>query len=130
MATRSVTRLYDRALSGTGLRATGFSILARLENDGPLAISRLATRLALERTTCSRELDPLVNAGLVEVEVGEDRRQRVARLTEAGADALAAARANWRRAQRQVASSYGPEETDELIGRLRVLLRTVEDAAA
>jgi DNA-binding MarR family transcriptional regulator len=130
MTARSVTRLYDGALSGTGLRATGYAILARLANDGPMPISRLATRLALERTTCSRELEPLVEAGLVEIQVGEDRRQRVARLSDPGAEALAGARAQWRRAQQEVARSFGRDETDELLARLRLLLRTVEEAAA
>jgi DNA-binding MarR family transcriptional regulator len=127
MATRSVTRLYDHALSGTGLRATGYAILARLADDGPLPISQLAARLALERTTCSRELEPLVRAGLVELRVGDDRRQRVARLSETGANALAGARPHWQRAQQQVASSFGRDATGDLVGRLRLLLRTVED---
>jgi DNA-binding MarR family transcriptional regulator len=130
MTTRSVTRLYDHALADTGLRATGYAILARLAGDGPLPISQLASRLALDRTTCSRELEPLVRAGLVEIRAGEDRRQRVARLSQAGADALAAARPHWQRAQRQVAGSFGRGETDELLTRLRLLLRTVEGAAA
>jgi DNA-binding MarR family transcriptional regulator len=128
MATRSVTRLYDHALSGTGLRTTGYALLARLADDGPLPISQLAARLALERTTCSRELEPLVRAGLVEIQVGEDRRQRVARLSEAGAEAVAGARPHWERAQQEVARSFGRGETGELLGRLRLLLRTVEDA--
>jgi DNA-binding MarR family transcriptional regulator len=129
MATRSVTRLYDHALAGTGLRTTGYAILSRLADDGPLPISRLAMRLALDRTTCSRELEPLARARLVEIQVGEDRRQRVARLSEAGADALARARPHWRRAQQEVARSFGREATDELLGRLRLLLRTVDSAA-
>jgi DNA-binding MarR family transcriptional regulator len=130
MTARSVTRLYDGALSGTGLRATGYAVLARLAGDGPLPISQLARRLALERTTCSRELEPLVQAGLVEIAVGEDRRQRVARLTDAGAEALAGARANWKRAQQHLAREFGAAETEELLGGLRLLLRTVEEAAA
>jgi DNA-binding MarR family transcriptional regulator len=130
MTARSVTRLYDGALSGTGLRATGYAILARLAGDGSLPISRLAERLALERTTCSRELEPLVRAGLVEIDVGEDRRRRVARLTDAGADALAGARPHWKRAQERVGREFGAGETEELLGSLRHLLRTVAQAAA
>jgi DNA-binding MarR family transcriptional regulator len=127
MTTRSVTRLYDRALSEAGLRAAGHAILARLSDDGPLPISRLAARLALERTTCSRELEPLVKAGLVEIEIGQDRRERVARLSDAGADKLAAARVHWKRAQQQLMRAFGADEMGELLGGLRVLLRTVED---
>lgn len=125
MATRSITRVYDHALADTGLRTTGYAILARLADDGPLPISQLATRLAMERTTCSRELDPLVKDGLIEVRPGEDRRQRVARLSRAGADVLATARPRWRGAQEQVAHSFGEAETGVLLDQLRLLLRTV-----
>ena len=81
MATRSVNRLYDHALSPAGLRVTGYSILSRLAEAGPLSVGELAGRLAMERTTCSREVAPLVAAGLVETTAGSDRRRRVLRLT-------------------------------------------------
>jgi NIL domain len=45
MATRSVNRLYDRALSPVGLRVTGYSIMSRLAEEGPLSVSELAGRV-------------------------------------------------------------------------------------
>jgi DNA-binding MarR family transcriptional regulator len=118
MATRSIARLYDRGLAEFGLRAVGYAILARLEEDGPLTLGHLASSLALERTTCSRELSPLVDAGLVEITVGEDRRRRIVRLTQAGAERFALAYPHWESVQADVAREFGPAETKELLTAL------------
>jgi DNA-binding IclR family transcriptional regulator len=73
MTTRAIGRRYDRALAEVGVRQVAYAILGRLDAEGPLSINELASRLALERTTCSREVAPLVRAGLIEVGVGDDR---------------------------------------------------------
>jgi DNA-binding MarR family transcriptional regulator len=118
MATRSVNRLYDRALSPAGLRVTGYSILSRLAEEGPLSVGELAGRLALERTTCTREVAPLVDAGLVEDVAGADRRRRLLRLTGLGRRKRAEAYPLWERVQRMVGDEFGDAEVADLIGRL------------
>lgn len=130
MAARAVTRLYDRALAGAGIRATGYAILARLDAEGPLPVGRLAARLALERTSCSREVRLLVEAGLVEAAVGEDRRRRLLELTPAGAKLLGRARRDWRRVQAQIEAAHGTTETDLLLQSLRALLATGRELGA
>lgn len=124
MATRSVNRLYDRALAGVGLRVTAYSIMSRLAEEGPLSISELAGRLAMERTTCSREVAPLVTAGLVESAVGSDRRRRVLRLTRLGARKRAQALPLWERVQRTVADEFGDADVADLLARLHRLRDT------
>ena len=91
MTTRAVARVYDQALEPHGLRTTQYSILARLELEGPAAVGHLAARLAMDRTTLAREAAPLVEAGLVEQEIGEDRRRRVLKLSPEGSARLEAA---------------------------------------
>lgn len=130
MATRAINRLYDQALAPAGLRQTGYSILSRLDAEGPFSIGELAARLAMERSTCSREVEPLVRAGLVEFDFGDDRRQRVHRLSEAGRERLADARPLWKRVQRQVTATMGTEQTDELLVSLRELFHASESLAA
>ena len=44
-AARHVTQLYDRHLAHVGLRATQYSILARLSRLGPLSINELASAM-------------------------------------------------------------------------------------
>jgi DNA-binding MarR family transcriptional regulator len=130
MATRSVKRLYDRSLSRAGLRVTGYSILSRLARHGPLSVSELAGLLALERTTCTREVAPLASAGLVEITQGTDRRRRLLRLTSLGQRKLAEARPAWEQAQQMVAAEFGQADVLDLITRLRRLLEGSERLAA
>lgn len=126
MATRSITRLYDRTLAKAGFRAASYAIISCVAADGPLTVSQLAARLVMERTTCSRELEPLVQAGLLKVEVGEDRRQRVVCLTPEGAKRLAHSRQRWEAIQERVVDALGVESTENLLGLLRALLEESE----
>lgn len=126
MATRAVNRLYDRALSQVGLRVTAYSIMSRLAEEGPLSVSELAARLAMERTTCTREVAPLVDAGLVEITVGSDRRRRLLRLTRLGAHKRAAAYPVWERVQRMVADEFGDDDVADLLARLRRLRQSTD----
>jgi DNA-binding MarR family transcriptional regulator len=126
MATRSVTRLYDRALSRAGLRATGFAILSVLAMEGPLPVSELAGRLAMDRTTCTRELAPLVSEGLIEITAGSDRRHRLARLTGPGERKRSRVRQEWEQVQQEVADEFGAASIDDLLTGLRRLLAASE----
>jgi DNA-binding MarR family transcriptional regulator len=121
MATRSVNRLYDNALAQVGMRVTGYSILSRLAEEGPLPVSQLAGRLAMERTTCTREVAPLLDAGLVEMTTGSDRRVRILRLTESGARKRAEAYPLWEDVQRKLADDFGDTDIAALLERLRRL---------
>jgi DNA-binding MarR family transcriptional regulator len=121
MAARTLTRAYDRALEPSGLRTNQFSILARLVEEGPSTVSRLAARLAMERTTLARDLRPLERRGLVTVSVGADRRARLVRLTPAGERRFAEAKPLWKAAQRRVRAQLGPERIDRLLADLRAI---------
>ena len=121
MVNRSISRLYDGALSEAGIRVTGYSILSRLAQEGPLSMGKLAGRLAMERTTCTREVAPLVDAGLVEITVGADRRTRMLQLTDLGARKRAEAYPLWERAQRMLADEFGDDDIATLLERLRRL---------
>lgn len=102
-ATRAVTAAYDAALAPSGLRVTQFSVLRTLARLGPLGVTRLAEKVALDRSTMGRNLDPLERRGLVHIEVGvTDQRERVAHLTPAGEAAIEAALPLWRDAQDRV----------------------------
>lgn len=125
MATRAVARVYDEALAPYGLRTTQYSILARLEVEGPAPLGHLAARLVMDRTTLAREAAPLVREGLADQAAGSDRRQRFLALTDEGRARLEAARPGWREAQRLVREDLGRERTAGLLGELRALVGTV-----
>src|SRR6516164_7100334 len=109
-ATRAVSRLYDEELRGAGLRTTPYSLLQRLRAAGEVRQRDLGGLMSLEETTLTRNLRPLIDAGWVAVRPGEDRREKLVRLTDAGAAKLREARPAWERAQARMRSLL-PEGT-------------------
>src|ERR1700743_2196744 len=90
--TRHVAQFYDQCLTATGMRATQYSILARLNRKGPMTINTLAAELVMDRTTLGRNIRPLQRDGLVAIGPGEtDRRKKELRLTPEGLSRFAAA---------------------------------------
>ena len=71
-----VTQLFDAALAPSGLKATQFTLLVTSRLSGEATINGLAQRMAMDRTTLSRNLKPLVRDGLLEVCRGGDGRTR------------------------------------------------------
>jgi DNA-binding MarR family transcriptional regulator len=120
-ATRALTQLYEDAMAPVGLRITQFSLLRTLTRDGPLRISELAARQLLDRTALSRNLDPLVERGYVDIVRGRDARTKEVAISRKGAAVLRAAEPYWQRAQAQVARRLGVRKLDALIDTLREL---------
>jgi DNA-binding MarR family transcriptional regulator len=106
-AARAAGQLFDDALAPAGLRHTQFSLLNALILVGEPSMGELAAIMAMDRTTLTRNLQPLVRAGLVALEPGEDRRTRVVRLTPDGRAAHRKAWPLWRRAQDRVDGLLG-----------------------
>jgi DNA-binding MarR family transcriptional regulator len=100
---------------------TGYSIMSRLAREDPLSIGELAGRLAMDRTTCTREVAPLVRSGLVQVTTGTDRRRRLLRLTSLGASKRSEAYPLWEQVQRMVVDEFGDADTADLLSRLHRL---------
>jgi len=115
---RRLTRAYDRALRPAGLRLTQYSVLANLaraEGEGRgLTVTDLARRLAMDRTTLTRNLRPLEAAGWLRVSPGPDRRSRAVEITDEGRRILEAARPLWQEAERTFRQALGREEAANL----------------
>ena len=117
--TRRVTAVYNRALAPTGMRVTQYSLLSNLRHSGPLPLSMLAESLDMDRTTLSRNLRPLTDAGWVAITgSADDARVRLVAITGEGEAHLQAARAHWKRAQEEVNATIGADE----LGRLHEML--------
>jgi len=122
-AARHVTQFYDQCLAPTGLRATQFSILAKLQRLGPLSINTLASELIMDRTTLGRTMLPLQRDGLIAVEsAASDRRSKQLRLTPAGTLRLRAARKLWHRAQLQFDTAFGTRRASTLRRELHAVV--------
>ena len=125
-ATRAVSRLYDEELRGAGLRTTQYSLLQRLRRAGEVRQRDLGGLTSLDETTLTRNLRPLIDAGWVAIRPGEDRREKLIRLTDAGAAKLREARPAWARAQKRLRSRLPKGTWASLLDLLPELTRLVD----
>ncbi|MBI2313494.1 MAG: winged helix-turn-helix transcriptional regulator [Betaproteobacteria bacterium] len=117
-ASRAITDLYDAALRPCGLRVTQYSMLRAIHRAGTAMITEIAERLALDRTTMSRNLRVLERAGLIEWVAGADRRARRVRLSATGKRLMERAVPYWEKAQAQIARKLGAGQLESLLSAL------------
>lgn len=122
-ATRALTQAYDEVLRPIGIRMTQFTVLARTEAVGAMPLSELAELLAMDRTTLGRNVDLLVRDGLVEIEVGEDRRERLIHLTSQGRKTLARALPLWESIQQRFEEKFGVKESKALREAMTLIVK-------
>jgi len=131
---RVVTRLYDQHLAAAGLRTTQYSLL-RWVASAPMPIAALAAKTNTERTTLTRNLKPLIDAGWVTVRPGDDdARQRIVSITAAGRRTIDVASAAWRTAQSELERTLGSsavralhDQLDATLVRIQPLLDRTAD---
>ncbi|AYF87623.1 MarR family winged helix-turn-helix transcriptional regulator [Pseudomonas sp. JS3066] len=116
--TRSVTRLYDDALEGVGVNVAQYSLLKNLARLDQPSITSLAEALGLDRSTLGRNLKVLEGKGLVQLEGGEDQRNRLVSLTAAGHARLDEALRAWEQVQVQLGQRIGLEKRAALMALL------------
>lgn len=118
-ATRAVSNYYDSIfLAACGLRATQIPPLVVLYLAGPQTINEIAERLELDRTTLTRNLKPLEEAGLIEIAPGVDRRIRMAALTEHGREVLLDVLPVWEEAQAHIVQGLSEARFSALLTQL------------
>lgn len=119
---RAITRIFDEALQPVGLKASQFNILAMIAAHDGASTAEIARLLILDRTTLSRNLKPLQNAGYLTAQGGAGRRPDTLALTAAGTILFGQAAAHWQKAQSELAQRLGA-------GQAGMLLQTLENAA-
>ena len=97
-AARVVARRFDEVFRPLGITQGQFSLLMSLNRPEPPTMGSVADLLALDRTTLTANLKPLVRRGLVRIKVDEaDHRSRRLALTADGRALLAEATPIWKR---------------------------------
>jgi DNA-binding MarR family transcriptional regulator len=127
-ASRAVSRLYDEELRSVGLRTTQYSLLRYLKHCGEVRQRDLGARTSLDETTLTRNLRPLIGAGWVVIDAGEDRREKLVSLTDAGAAKLREACPAWERAQERMRSRLPKRTWSSLVDLLPELARLADTA--
>lgn len=114
-AMRRAMRLYEVHLRPSGLKLTQFGLLAMIgAQKSALSITSLADIMAMDRTTLTRNLRPLVSQGLAMVVDGPDHRTKAVELTEKGAAAVRDAVPLWKTAQAEIREKLGSDFVADL----------------
>ena len=122
---RKLSSHYDSLLAPEGLTITQYSLLANIDRAGCIPHTMLAEKVAMERTTLTRNLRLLLESELVSIVQGKDRRQHLLKITRLGKEKLVRGLPFWEKAQHQFLTSLAPETMHQL----RSILQSAETAA-
>jgi DNA-binding MarR family transcriptional regulator len=117
-AARAVTQHFDHALAPCGLRTTQFTLLAAMALCSPATTNELARILVMDRTTLTRNLRLLRDAGWVTSGPGRGGRELHFELSAAGREALTAAIPIWREAQGGIEEVFGTSVWPNMVAEL------------
>jgi DNA-binding MarR family transcriptional regulator len=123
--TRRVSQHYDRVLGGSGLKTTQYSLLSSIDRLGPIRPGELAAAMAMDASTLTRNLQPLVAQGWAEIGPGENGRSRLVVVTPQGRAKRAAAQREWKRAQVALNERLGTARVADLHALLDECLATL-----
>src|SRR6266436_2450941 len=123
-AAQTLTEVYDRVLAPSGLKITQYMLLQSILSGGrEKSITGLAQQVGMDRSTIGRNLRVLERDGFVALDVGNDRREHMVRVTEKGRQAVACALPLWQKAQSMIAQALGQDQLDAL----KTLLSRLEE---
>jgi DNA-binding MarR family transcriptional regulator len=132
---RRVAQHYDVEMAQVGLKTTQYSLLSYVLKLGPVRPGDLAAGLKVDASTLTRNLKPLVAAGLLEMLPGADGRSRLVGITDAGRDKRAEAQRRWRVAQESINGLLGEASVaalhvliDDCMARLSPAAEAIEGA--
>lgn len=120
-AANALTAYYDRRLAPLCITTGQYSLLANIGRVGSTNITNLTRIVKLDKSTLTRTLAPLVEAGYIEYGAGRNRREVVLSLTGDGQELLDRAIPLWEQAQAEVEDYLGGAETRALIDALKKL---------
>lgn len=127
-ASRLIARHYEAFVAPTGLRNMQYSLLSHVLKLGPLRAGELAAAMKLDASTLSRNLQPLIERGLLRLNPDpKDQRSRVVSVTPEGEALRAEAQRAWKRAQLALNQKLGPARVVALHGLIDECLALLED---
>lgn len=125
--TRVVTQLYDKLLQPTGLKVTQYSMLAHIDLQQAVSISRLGEILQLDQTTITRNINLLKQHGYVELKRDtNDARTKKITLTEKGLEKLHEAAPIWQGIQDRIIEDIGTEKYADFYDTLRTMQKIIQ----
>ena len=108
--TRLVTRHYETFFASRGLRITQYTLLSHVVRLGSVPSSELADAMQLTPSTLTRNLQALIQQGLVQLQAGQDARHRFVQATALGARLQAELQMVWKQAQLALNERLGTQQ--------------------
>jgi len=130
---RRVSQHFDHVVGTAGLKTTQYSLLTHVMRLEPARPMDLAAEMEMDASTLTRNLQPLVKQGWLEIGPGDDGRSRLVTLTDAGREKRAEAQREWKRAQVTFNEQMGEARVarlHELIDECLALMNEPADASA
>lgn len=125
--TRMVTRHYDRHIAQCGLKNTQYALLSYVVKLGPIRPGDLAGRMYMDSSTLTRNMQPLVAHGWLQIGEGTDARSRLVHATEAGIAKQAEGQRAWKVAQLALNEQLGVERVSALHVLLDACIECLDD---
>jgi DNA-binding MarR family transcriptional regulator len=127
---RVVARHYEAYVGATGLKGTQYSLLSAVVKLGPIRPGDLARVMRLDASTLTRNLQPMVEQGWVEIGPGDDARSRLVHATAAGRAKRAEGQRAWKRAQVALNQRLGDDRVMALHTLVDGCLAALDDEPA
>lgn len=124
---RAVTRHYDSFVAPTGLKNTQYSLLSHVVLLGPIRPTDLAQQMRLDASTLTRNLQPLIAQGWVELGPGDDARSRLVSATEAGRAKRTEGQKAWKQGQLTLNGRLGAERVVALHALIDACLQHLDE---
>jgi len=124
-ASRLLARIYDDAFRPLGLELSQLPVVAAVaeRGDAGISVGELARRLVLDRTSVTRAIRPLEQAGFLRVARSlADARSKIVIATRAGERVVRAAYPLWLRTTKRVRHVFGADRIDALNAELAALV--------
>lgn len=120
------TRLGGVGQVRNSMDRAAYLLLNRLDNEGPMGVKALAASMGIDSSTVTRQVAPLVDAGLVKrTSHPEDGRAVVLQLSPRGGTRLAEVRASRRQLMAELTEEWTPAEREsfcDLLSRFNTAL--------
>ncbi|MGA9524803.1 MAG: MarR family winged helix-turn-helix transcriptional regulator [Myxococcaceae bacterium] len=111
---RLVAHHYEAHVAPTGLQKMQYSLLSAVIKFGPLRPSELGAAMRIAASTVTRNLQPLIAQGWIELGPGQDARSRLVQATDAGRAKRAEGQRAWKKAQLALNARLGSERVTAL----------------
>lgn len=106
---RVITNIYDRALRPLGVKVNQATILTMLSLTDRASSADIARALMMEKSTVSRTVERMRDNGWITITGHGNGPSQVISVTPKGRRLMAAAHAQWEKAQKQAAELLGEE---------------------